>query len=464
MELLNKLYDVRSNVDNINGDLPSNKEIYKRTIGIAWPSALECVLVAMIGAIDTIMVGSLGKEAISAVGICTQPKYFCLSLMFAINTATVVMVARRKGQGKQNEAIEYSKIGIIYMSITITVVALLCYLFAKEIIVFAGANDDYLKDAIEYYKIIVLSLIPYAIGMCITSAHRGAGFTKISMVTNLSANLVNIIFNAFLINGLCGFPRLEVKGAAIATAIGNCVSFIVALISYFTKKNYIHFNSESIHEFKNKSRNMLLVAKNTFGEQIILRFGFFMFAKIVATLGTVEFAAHQAVQNIMTITFSFGDGLQTANTSLVGQSLGAKRDDLAQMYTSATIKIGRTIAILLLVIISINARTLVGFFTSNLEVIETGIIPMYFLSFLVIFQIPQAILFGALRGAGDLKFIFRVMFISVTIIRTLVPYVLAIGLKMGLIGAWIGTLCDQVTRYSLCITRFKSNKWKGINL
>ena len=71
----------------------------------------------------------------------------------------------------------------------------------------------------------------YCIGLTITAAPRGVGNTRISMVTNIAANLVNLVFNALLINGLFFFPRLEVAGAAIATAIGNIVSFLIAVYS-----------------------------------------------------------------------------------------------------------------------------------------------------------------------------------------------------------------------------------------
>ena len=90
-----------------------------------------------------------------------------------------------------------------------------------------------------------------------------------------------------------------------------------------------------------------------FVEQLFIRFGFFMYAKVVANLGTAEFAAHQVCMNVMTISFGIGDGLQVANTSLVGQSLGAKRPDLAIVQSRLTQLIGMCCAFVVFLIVSI---------------------------------------------------------------------------------------------------------------
>ena len=91
----------------ICGEIPSNKAIYKRTYQIAWPSAVESVLIALIGAVDLMMVGNLGSASIAAVGITNQPKFLVLATILALNTGVTVLVSRRKGAGKQQEANTY---------------------------------------------------------------------------------------------------------------------------------------------------------------------------------------------------------------------------------------------------------------------------------------------------------------------------------------------------------------------
>ena len=466
MGLLKRLFLVENMLKpkDVRGDLPTTKEVYKKTFDMAWPSALEAVLVALISAFDMIMVGSLGKEAISAVGICNQPKFICLAPIFGINTAAIVLIARRKGEERQKDANDFLKVAVLWSTIATLLMCSLSYIFAEPLLAFAGAQADYIDQAVTYFRIVLIGLVPYSIGFTMSAAQRGAGNTRISMITNLTANIVNIIFNALLINGLLGFPRLGVKGAAIATTIGNIVSFIIALISVTTGKRYLRITKDKIEDFVDKCKSFYSIFLSSFGEQIILRFGFFTYAKVVANLGTADFAAHQVVCNIMTITFSFGDGLQVANTSLVGQSLGAKRDDLAKIYSRVTQTIGICIAVALAIVISRFSSLICMAFTNDPEVIQLAHGPMQVLGILCLFQIPQVITVGALRGAGDVSFVTLMMFICVGLLRPGVSYLLVYPLNMGLLGAWFGCFVDQFSRFVYSLFRFRKGKWTQIQV
>ena len=443
----------------IKGEMPSNKELYKSTFAVAWPSALENLLISLISAIDMMMVGFLGKEAIAAVGIVTQPKFICLAPIFAINTAVIVFVARRKGAKLQSEANDFMKIGLLITTIVTLTICTLSYIFAEPLLAFAGARADYIDTAVEYFHILLISLVPYSIGLTMTAAQRGAGYTKISMVTNLTANIVNIIFNFLLIHGLCGFPALGVKGAAIATAIGNFVSFFIALYSITRKNGYLHLNFTKIHDFLLKLENLVSIMSNALIEQMFLRIGFFSFSKVVANLGTAEFAAHQVCMNVMQISFALGDGLQVANTSLVGQSLGAKRKDLAIVRTRISQVMGLFIAFIICFIIIYFNSEIVYLFSQETSVIELATIPMIMLGITVLFQIPQVIIVGSLRGAGDVKFVAWMMLLCVGLIRPIAGYIFAYPFGLGLIGAWIGLFMDQITRFIISFIRFKTGKW-----
>ncbi len=451
--------------NDILGEIPSNKNIYKRTFKMAWPSAIESVLIALIGAVDMMMVGNLGSSAISAVGIVNQPKFIVLAAIFALNTGVTVLVSRRKGENNQEAANKYLR-QAIYICIGLSfILSLTAGIFAKEFLMFAGANIDYIDLAVPYFRIILFGNFFYAIGHTMTSAQRGAGNTKISMKTNLAANGVNLIFNALLINGLFFFPQLGVTGAAIATAIGNIVAFSMATYSVTRKGNFLHFSFFEKMKFDKLALNeMYKISSSSFIEQIFIRVGFLTYAMTIANLGTVAFASHQVCMNIMVISFAVGEGLQIASTSLVGQSLGQRRPDLATIYGKVSQKIGISLAILLALVVFNLRSELVSLFTIEQQVITMTQIPMMILSFTILFQVPQVIIVGSLRGAGDVKFVAMMMLISVAIFRPLLSYILAYGVGLGLQGAWIALAFDQVTRYAFSFYRYRSGKWANIIL
>mgnify|MGYP002708087591 FL=1 len=88
-------------------------------------------------------------------------------------------------------------------------------------------------------------------------------------------------------------------------------------------------------------KDLLNISSSSFAEQVFLRIGFFAYSKTIATLGMVAFATHNVCMNLLTISFAFGDGLSVATSSLVGQSLGAKRKDMALIYSKVTQHIGK---------------------------------------------------------------------------------------------------------------------------
>lgn len=101
MNILEKIIDPTKSVEPslIRGELPSAREAYKRCFALAWPSALEAVLVSLVSSVDTMMVGSLGPGAISAVGITTQPKFLLMALIISLNVGVTAVVARRRARG-----------------------------------------------------------------------------------------------------------------------------------------------------------------------------------------------------------------------------------------------------------------------------------------------------------------------------------------------------------------------------
>ena len=215
----------------ICGELPSNKEIYQTAFRIAWPSTLEAVLVGLVGVIDTIMVSALGSGAIAAVGLTNQPKMIVLATIMSLNVSVTAIVARRKGAMERLDANRCLRFSMLISAVIAIVLSALGYFFARPMMIFAGAGEDVLDMAVTYFKIIMVGTLFNGLSMTINAAQRGAGNTKISMVTNLAANLVNMVFNYLLISGHCGFPALGVAGAAIATVIGSVVSLVIAIIS-----------------------------------------------------------------------------------------------------------------------------------------------------------------------------------------------------------------------------------------
>lgn len=446
-------------------ELPTTKEVYSTTLHMAWPSALESLLIALVSIVDMIMVSSIGTQAVAAVGISSQPRFLIMSVVLALNMGTTVVVARRKGANDQvnaNLALKNALIFSIGLSLLTTVIG---FIFAPNILEFAGAGADYIDFATSYYRIILIGAFFLLISLTISSAQRGVGNTRISMVINISANLVNVVFNYFLINGIWIFPKWGIVGAATATSIGNFVGFLLALYSVMHRGRFLSFID--YREWKLDVPVLKILWQVSYPaliEQIFLRFGFLMYQKAVAGLGTIQFATHFIVMQMMSLSFSIGDGLSIATSSLVGQSLGAKRKDLAVLYGKVSQRVGLVGAILLALIIIVFRVQFVGLFTDDADIIAMGSNIMIILAVIVNFQISQVIIMGSLRGAGDVKFVAKLSMFSVSFLRPVLTYVLAYLFGLGIYGAWFSVVLDQSVRYFISRLRFKNAKWLSIEI
>lgn len=447
------------------GDVPSSGQIVKDALNVAWPSVLESFFVCLAGLVDTIMVGSLGSYAIAAVGLSTQPKFLGLAVFLSMNVAISAIVARRKGAGDRESANRLVRMALLITLALTVIISAVFVTFASPIVRLVGSQTDTHEYAVQYLQIIMGGIGFSTVSLCLNAAQRGAGNTRIAMVTNIISNSVNVIFNYLLIGGTFGFPALGVRGAAIATVIGTVCACCLSIASVLKNDGFINLRSVKGWIAERATVHSLLnVGSSAFVEQICLRIGFLLFAMTVAHLGTTELAAHQIGMNLMSMSFSFGDGLSVASVTLIGQSLGRKRPDMAKIYGNVCQKLGLIAALVVAVVYFLFGKEIFMLFSKEQVILDYGAQIMRILSITLLFQIEQVTLFGCLRGAGDTRFTALVSLISVTCIRPGISWLLCYPLGIGLIGAWLGTFCDQALRFVLTFIRFRRGKWIHIRL
>ena len=441
----------------------TNKELVGRAIHVAWPAILESFFVALVAMVDSYMVSGLGSYAVAAIGLTTQPKFICLALFIAINMAVSALVARRKGQGERDSANRILLTAIICCIVGIIVISSIAVALADPIIHLVGSEPQTHDSAVLYFRIIIGCIIFNVISLVINAAQRGSGNTKIAMRTNVTSNVVNVIFNYLLIHGNLGFPALGVAGAAIATVLGTVVACGMSIASLFRKDSYVsipYMIQKKLPPTVRALKDIASFASTVFAEQLMLRFGFFMSALLTANLGTEALAAHQVGMNALHLSFSFGDGLQVAAVTLIGQSLGQGNKALAKKYGNICQSIGLAISIGLSIIYLLFGRWFFGiYFPNEPHIVDLGVSIIKYMIIIVLFQVSQVVFGGSLRGAGDVRFTTVTSMISVAIIRPAVSYVAAYVLQLGITGIWIGVLADQVVRFAMGGLRFRSGRW-----
>ncbi len=446
-------------------EMPSKKELYATTLHMAWPTMLESFLISLTGFVDTIMVSALGASAIAAIGLTDQPKFIGLCAFFAIATSISAICARRKGENDRESANLLLRKLLIWGTLLCVVVTVTLYFGADAILHFAGSQEDTHDLAVSYLRIITLGMVFTTTTQMINAAQRGVGNTRISMLTNTTANIVNVIFNFLLIEGRFGFPALGVEGAAIATVLGTAAGCAISIGSALNPNGFIYLHYRTEGKLRGKDIHAALnIGSSAFVEQVFMRIGFLLFAITVAKLGTLALSAHTIAMKLLNLSFSLADGLSIAAIALVGRSLGQKKPALASAYGSIARRVGICCSLGVSFVYVAFGQTLFGLFTDEPEILAYAPMLLVLLCLITYAQIAQVVTMGCLRGAGDTKFTAFTSLISVAIVRPLASWVLCYPCGLGLMGIWLGLLGDQTIRLLFGVVRFRQGKWLKLDV
>jgi len=450
-----------------------NSILYKDVMRIAWPSLVELLLTSLVSMADMIMVGRIatgnGDAAMGAVSLAAQPKFIFVSLIIALNTGITAAVARARGAGDHEKANDTLRQGLIFSLLVCIFGSVMGFLCAEPLIRFmanSGLSEATMAMGVTYLRIQMAGFLTMGITSTFTAALRGTGNSKLPMIYNVIANVVNICGNYLLINGHFGFPALGVAGASIATVVGQAVSLIIAVWKCGTGKYYFKIHlSDFFHGFKldmDIIKRIVKVGVPSLGEQFIMRVGIILFTRQVTSLGDLSYTTHQVCMNIQSLTFMLGQAMAVSSTTLVGQSLGKRRPDMAEHYSSRCSLLGMGISAILGIFFMTCGKYVVALYSQTPAVIEASIPIMMVLGVMQPIQTPQFILSGSLRGAGDTRSTAIITFVGVLLMRPIIAKI-AIA-QFGLIGAWLAIAADQISRTLLVLFIYRRGKWKKIAL
>jgi putative MATE family efflux protein len=457
-------------IENLKkNQLPPNvtsKMLYSDIVKIALPSVVELTLTQLASMVDLMMVGGLGAWALTSVGLTVQPKFLLMTLFMALNVGATAMVARYKGAGMPDKANLVLRQAIMLTLVISAISSVIGYIYAEKLVVFMGASDsETLAGGTAYLKIQMIGFTFMALTSTITATLRGVGNSRTALIYNLTANIVNVIFNYLLIGGHFGFPRMEVAGASLATIIGQFVAFVFAFVYIMKGDQYLHLRfRDGFKPDLQSLKQIVTIGTPAMLEQLLMRAGVIIYVKTIAKLGTVAYAVHQVCMNIQALSFMNGQGFAVSTTSLTGQSLGKNRPDMAHAYNHRTRILGMSVSIVLGIIFIFGGGKIVSLYNDNPDIISQGAKIMMFVGFTQPLQSSQFILAGALRGAGDTRATAIITFITVLLVRPFLAMYLINQWNMGLEGAWLAFIADQALRSALVLLRYNSGKWKSISI
>jgi len=345
----------------------------------------------------------------------------------------------------------------------------------KQIPLWMGAGPDFLPLA-QRYLLITSSLRVFTMAMMVLgSVFRGRGDTKTPLRVNIVTNVMNIVGNYLLIHAphtihLNVFGHqwdiamwgagLGVEGAALSTGVSWLVGGTWLAILLFTRKDPSQISlRDSFKPDLTIIKNVVNLSIPAMLERICMSLSGIVVTTTIATLGTTSVAANAVYSTAESLSFMPAFAFATAATTLVGQSLGARKPQLAKRYAVHTTFVGVGVMLVAGIMLFVLANPLVRIINSDAEVVTMAERCLRQVAFVQPIQVIAWVLAGALRGAGDTRWPFYITALGNWLIRALGATLCVRVFHLGLPEAVLCMCADQVIRTVAMYLRFRTGKW-----
>ena len=434
------------------------RSLRKEIVRLALPIALQQFMTALVGACDAIMLGKLSQDAMSAVSLATQVTFVFNLFMFAFMAGENMFVAQYYGKG------DYAGISQVFSLVTkicgcIAVVFLAGTLFFPEQLMRILTNEETLIVlGSEYLRVIGISYVFSGIAQTFLAIMKNCGAVNMSTLINGVMVILNIALNAVFIFGLSGFPKMGIKGAALATVLATVVQFLWSVGYVLCRIRAVKFSLRSCEKklfgrFWQKTVPLLI-------NNLAWGIGFSMYSVIMGHLGTDAVAANGIANISKNLVVCFCLGLGNAGSIIVGNRLGADRLQEAK-------EVGETLtktAIIAGIVSGLVLIALSPFITKMVDLTPTarGYLQKMLLisSYYIAGKSVNCMTIGGIFAAGgDSKF--GMLCDSVTLWCIIVPLgcICAFILKLPVMVVYFVLNLDEIIKLPVVYKHYKKYKW-----
>lgn len=434
------------------------RSLRKEIVRLAFPIALQQFMTALVGACDAIMLGKLSQDAMSAVSLATQVTFVFNLFMFAFMAGENMFVAQYYGKG------DYTGISQVFSLVTkicgcIAVVFLAGTLFFPEQLMRILTNEKTLIVlGSEYLRVIGISYVFSGIAQTFLAIMKNCGAVNMSTMINGVMVILNIALNAVFIFGLSGFPKMGIKGAALATVLATVVQFLWSVGYVLCRIRAVKFSLRSCEKklfgrFWQKAVPLLI-------NNLAWGIGFSMYSVIMGHLGTDAVAANGIANISKNLVVCFCLGLGNAGSIIVGNRLGADRLQEAK-------EVGETLTKTAIIAGIVSGLVLIAvspFITKMVDLTPTarGYLQKMLLisSYYIAGKSVNCMTIGGIFAAGgDSKF--GMLCDSVTLWCIIVPLgcICAFILKLPVMVVYFVLNLDEIIKLPVVYKHYKKYKW-----
>ncbi len=433
----------------------SNQDLRKIII----PLLIEQTLAITIGMLDSAMVASAGEAAVSGVSLVDTVNLLLIYIFSALAGGGSIVISQFLGKENYKLAKEASKQLIWVVFLVSFAVMTLTLIFRHPLLhlIFGSIADDVMANAQIYFLFTALSYPFLGIFNAGASVFRAVGNSRISMLTSVVMNVLNIIGNALLI--FCF--HMGAAGAAIATLFSRIVGAVIMLVLVQDKRRIIYV--ENLLHFR---PNMALIKRICgIGIPNGLENGMFQFGKVITQslisgFGTMQIAANAVANSLTSLQYIPGTTIGLTIVTVVGRCIGAEEKEQAKSYTKKLLGITYALIIFISLILCMFSKQFTGIYHLSEESTKIALHLLIFHCVCVSTIWPFAFtLPNSFRAASDVKYTMVLSVCSMWVFRVGLSFVCSKMLHMEIYGVWLAMSVDWLFRAFMFFIRYLRGTW-----
>jgi multidrug resistance protein, MATE family len=413
--------------------LPLNRAQSLLKIGL--PIMGGMISMVLLGLIDTAMVGRLGNAALGAVGLSSFAAFIFLGLFFGFSIAVQALVSRRAGEGRSAESARPLHAALVVIGVAAPVLSAALYFLVPYLIPLINDDPEVVAISIDYIRWLILQAVFAGFIAANTGFWNGIGESRIYIPSMVAMHVANVFLNYVFIFGNFGAPEMGAEGAGLATFLAHIIGAVL-----YGRLGLIHGKAYGYLEWAptvEDVRRVMRLAVPAGIQQLLDVAALTVTYSIVGRVGTAELAVYSVLINFINVVGLPAWGLGTAGATLVGQALGRKDIADANQWAWDTVKIGMVSMAVIGLPFWLVPEWLLSIWIHDPDTLAIAVLPTRILGLMIVFNGVGYMLASLLNGAGDVKKVTWINFVTQWLILVPGAWLMGPTLGFGLLGIWL---------------------------
>ena len=428
---------------------------------IAVPVTLQSMLQASFSIVDQIMIGQLGETNISAVGLGSNFSLIFSVVIGAVGAVAGILIAQFMGAEDKKEAWCSFDVSLICGIMISALFLLAAGAFPLQILGLYTEDMNIINTGAVYFRIVAFSYIPMAVSNILSAWLRCREHATIPFLASFGAVAVNTGLNYLLIFGKFGFPRMEIKGAAIATLISQLFNLVFIVIGFVVCNRRDGDKPVlSLHFKKITIRDYLVMIMPILVSEFLWSLGQNVESAVYGHLGTSNLAAYTLTGPIQGLIVGALSGLSAAAGVMIGKRLGRKEYDEAYAESKKIMYAGLAGSVVVASLLILLAGVYTGLYRVDNSVKELGRILLIVFALYAPVKVENMILSGGIiRSGGNTKIIMVIDIVGTWCIGIPLCLLAAYVFRWGIVGVYALLTTEEIFRLAVALVIFRKRKW-----